>query len=82
MYRQHSQHLLFIFKFILRKEKAEQSFNTLNTGSKEPSLKDPELEAVKSNQLIKYEVDEGKIGFCGRNKVMSHFLIIVQLFKK
>lgn len=84
MYRQHSQHLLFIFKFILRKEKAEQSFNTLNTGSKEPSLKDPELEAVKSNQLRKHEVlvDEGKIGFCGRNKVMSHFLIIVQLFKK
>lgn len=67
---------------LFREERAEQSYNTLNTGSKEPSPKDPEFEAVKFNQLIKYEVDEGKIGFCGRNKVMSHFLIIVQLFKK
>lgn len=82
MYRQHSQRLILRFKFILREEKAEQSYNTLNTGSKEPSPKDPEFEAVKSNQLIKHEVDEGKTGFSGRNKVMSHFLIIVQLFKK
>lgn len=84
MYRQHSQRLILRFKFILREEKAEQSYNTLNTGSKESAPKDPEFEAVKSNQLRKHEVlvDEGKIGFCGRNKVMSHFFIIVQLFKK
>lgn len=58
-------------------EKAEQSYNTLNTGSKEPSQKDPEFEAVKFNQLIKYEVNDEKTGFSGRNKVLSHFLIIV-----
>nr|XP_034336061.1 DNA ligase 1-like [Crassostrea gigas] len=51
-------------------KKDEQSYNTLNTGSKESAQKDPELEAVKSNQLTKYEVDEGKIGFCGRNKLV------------
>lgn len=72
MYRQHSQHLIFIFKFILREEKAEQSFNTLNTGSKESAPKYPELETVKSNQLIKQEVDEEKTGFDTRNKVMSY----------
>eukprot|EP00105_Crassostrea_gigas_P044858 XP_019929006.1 PREDICTED: titin homolog [Crassostrea gigas] len=51
-------------------EKAEQSFNTLNTGSKESAPKYPELETVKSNQLIKQEVDEEKTGFDTGNKLV------------
>lgn len=43
-------------------EKAEHSFNT-STESKEPTQNDPELEAVKTNQLIKHERENGKAGF-------------------
>ncbi|XP_065933852.1 uncharacterized protein [Magallana gigas] len=51
-------------------EKAEQSFNTSSTGSKEPAPKDPGLEAVKTNQPIKHEVEEGKTGFNVRNQIV------------
>lgn len=59
-------------EFYIREENAVKSFKAPVTGSKEPKPKDPELEAVKSNQLIKHEVDEEKTGFDTRNKVMSY----------
>nr|XP_034338613.1 protein Ycf2-like [Crassostrea gigas] len=54
----------------IREENAVKSFKAPVTGSKEPKPKDPELEAVKSNQLIKREVDEEKTGFDTRNKLV------------
>lgn len=56
--------------FVLRDENAEQSSKTSSPGSMEPKPKDPELEAVKTSQLIKHEVDDGKTGFNVRNKVI------------
>lgn len=50
-------------------ENAEQSSKTSSSGSMEPKPKDPELEAVKTSQLIKHEVDDGKTGFNVRNKL-------------
>ncbi|XP_052706473.1 uncharacterized protein LOC128181930 [Crassostrea angulata] len=44
-------------------EKAEQSFNISCTGSKEPKPKDPELEAVETNQLLEEEGGIEKTGF-------------------
>lgn len=44
-------------------EKAEQSSNASRTGSKEPKPKDPELEAVETNQLLKEEREIEKTGF-------------------
>ncbi|XP_065933915.1 gelsolin-related protein of 125 kDa-like [Magallana gigas] len=52
----------------IREENAVKSFKAPVTGSKEPKPKDLELEAAKSNQMIKQEVDEEKTGFDTRNK--------------
>lgn len=71
-----------IIKFLHRDEKAEQSFNASSTGSKEPKPKDPELEAVKTNQLLKEERGTEKTGSNVRNQVIIQFIIILHLIKK
>ncbi|XP_052718069.1 uncharacterized protein LOC128190176 [Crassostrea angulata] len=51
-------------------EKAEHSLNGSRTGSKEPKPKDPELEAVETNQLLKEEREIEKTGFNVSNKIV------------
>lgn len=55
-------------KFLLSGVKAEQTFNTLSARIKESKPEDPELEAIKTSQLIKHEkendFDERKKAKC------------------